>query len=95
MADVVLVNSRFTSRIFYDTFKILSEKQIDVLYPSLNTDVFDAVLNDYDSNGSNDDKNGEDKSEFAKSNQLELDKSATKKFLFLSINRYERKKDLK
>lgn len=93
MADVILVNSKFTSRIFYDTFKELGEKQIDVLYPSLNTEVFDAVLNEYSSNGNEDDE--EEKSEMGKLNQLELAKAKGKKFMFLSINRYERKKDLK
>lgn len=89
MADVILVNSNFTKGIFYDTFSSLRAKQIDVLYPSLNTEIFDAVLNEY----SNQEK--EDTSEFASANQAEMDKSASKKFLFLSINRYERKKDLK
>lgn len=92
MADVILVNSRFTSRIFYDTFDSLRHKQIDVLYPSLNTEVFDTVLNEY---ANQNDDNTSDKSEFASANQAEMDKFAKKKFLFLSINRYERKKDLK
>lgn len=92
MADVILVNSRFTSRIFYDTFEALRDKQIDVLYPSLNTDIFDTILNEYNSQSSD---AKQDKSEFSTSNQAEMDKASTKKFLFLSINRYERKKDLK
>ena len=47
MADIVLVNSNFTAKIFRDTFKKLGDKQIDVLYPSLNTDSFDALLNQF------------------------------------------------
>jgi glycosyltransferase involved in cell wall biosynthesis len=94
MADVILVNSRFTSRVFYETFLSLKDKQIDVLYPSLNTEVFDAVLNEY-SNNENEEKVDDDKNELARSNRQELEKSKGKKFIFLSINRYERKKDLK
>lgn len=92
MADVILVNSRFTSRIFYETFDALRDKQIDVLYPSLNTDVFDTVLNAYSSDESLEE---DEKSEFANANQTEMKKASSKKYLFLSINRYERKKDLK
>ena len=44
MADTILVNSNFTKKIFYDTFTSLSDSKVQVLYPSLNTDVFDAQM---------------------------------------------------
>lgn len=93
MADVILVNSRFTSKIFYETFRELRDKEIDVLYPSLNTEVFDSVLNEYSSDEGID--QNEAKTELAEANRHEMAKAHGKKFIFLSINRYERKKDLK
>ena len=43
MADLVLVNSNFTAGIFKQTFTNLANKQIqpEVLYPSLDTSLFD------------------------------------------------------
>lgn len=73
MADGILVNSKFTRRVFKDTFKGLDIVP-DVLYPSLVTDFFD------------------------KTEPLSIDdhpvtlKDDT--FVFLSINRFERKKNL-
>lgn len=69
-ADGVLVNSKFTSRIFTETFKTLNITP-DVLYPSLVTKSFDKVstggsINDVPENA----------------------------VVLLSINRYERKKNL-
>jgi alpha-1,3/alpha-1,6-mannosyltransferase len=91
MADVVLVNSRFTKKIFYQTFTSLYDKKVEVLYPSLNTTVFDSLLNTF-----SDDNNAEKSiSEIEKENQKQFEKSKKKKYIFLSINRYERKKDLK
>jgi alpha-1,3/alpha-1,6-mannosyltransferase len=84
-----LVNSKFTSRIFYTTFTSLKDKKIEVLYPSLNTAVFDTLLNHASTDESH--FNNDDKFE----NKREFEKSKNKKFTFLSINRYERKKDLK
>lgn len=89
MADTILVNSNFTKKIFYDTFTNLSKSKVQVLYPSLNTDVFDKLMTDVSnakvSNNESDEYN----------NVEEQNKSLNKKFIFLSINRYERKKDLK
>lgn len=71
-ADGILVNSRFTSRVFKETFKRISVDP-DILYPSLNTAYFDqTVLEDKD-----------------KLSGIPIDN-----FVFLSINRYERKKNL-
>ncbi|CAF0733865.1 unnamed protein product [Brachionus calyciflorus] len=94
MADVILVNSEFTKKIFYDTFVKLKDKRVDVLYPSLNTEKFDTLLNEF-SNEPNEEPSDLRKIEIKNSNILELKKSESKKFIFLSINRYERKKDLK
>lgn len=69
-ADVILVNSKFTSRVFHETFKSI-EKSPDVLYPSLVTKNFDIDLN-----------------------QDLKDIISEKSTLLLSINRFERKKNL-
>ena len=84
------MNSNFTKKIFYDTFKNLRDNKVSVLYPSLNTDVFDALMK----NASNKkDSNNNETDEY--NNLDEQNKCLNKKFVFLSINRYERKKDLK
>lgn len=69
-ADGVLVNSKFTSRIFSETFKTLNITP-DVLYPSLVTKSFDKGPKD--------------------GNLSEIPENA---IVLLSINRYERKKNL-
>lgn len=69
-ADGVLVNSKFTSRVFTETFKTLTVTP-DVLYPSLVTKYFDQAPRDV--------------------NIKEVPDSAN---ILLSINRYERKKNL-
>lgn len=74
-AHKILVNSKFTAGVFRDTFKRL-QVEPDVLYPTMNTDVFDNTT------------------------PLPLSQIFTLEFpdngiLFLSINRYERKKNLK
>jgi alpha-1,3/alpha-1,6-mannosyltransferase len=89
MADTILVNSNFTKKIFYDTFTSLSESKVQVLYPSLNTDVFDEQMTEDATSKVSVKENDE------YNNLEELKKSQNKKFIFLSINRYERKKDLK
>uniref|UniRef100_A0A1Q3G0L9 Alpha-1,3/1,6-mannosyltransferase ALG2 n=1 Tax=Culex tarsalis TaxID=7177 RepID=A0A1Q3G0L9_CULTA len=71
-ADGILVNSKFTARVFKETFKRIPVDP-DILYPSLNTSYFDETLLE------------------------ERDKLAgipEEHFVFLSINRYERKKNL-
>lgn len=71
MADLVVVNSKFTANVFKQTFPNLAAIQTDVLYPSLNTSMFDQKLEDLDGLI-----------------------PEHRRFLFLSINRYERKKNL-
>ena len=93
MSDVILVNSQFTSNIFRDTFPSLKEKKIQVLYPSLNTDVFDSLLNQFQDEEEKEENLPDN--DLRKVNLIELQKSKNKKFIFLSINRFERKKDLK
>jgi alpha-1,3/alpha-1,6-mannosyltransferase len=100
MADVILVNSQFTRNVFRDTFKSLHAKEIDVLYPSLNTEVFDAYLNQFSTPGGLSTEpvkaNGSDhEQQLRRENQAELEKLSGKTHIFLSINRYERKKGLR
>lgn len=72
-ADVILVNSKFTRRVFKETFRSIDAMPA-VLYPSLNTKYFDeTAINDSDAN------------------DLQLRNDLT---VFLSINRYERKKNI-
>jgi alpha-1,3/alpha-1,6-mannosyltransferase len=91
MADVILVNSEFTSKMFRNTFPNLKNNKLHVLYPSLNTEAFDAFLNKF----KNEEIEIEIQNEIHSENINELKKSNEKKYLFVSINRYERKKDLK
>uniref|UniRef100_A0A8D2JQA7 Alpha-1,3/1,6-mannosyltransferase ALG2 n=1 Tax=Sciurus vulgaris TaxID=55149 RepID=A0A8D2JQA7_SCIVU len=72
MADCILVNSQFTAAIFKETFKSLSHRDPDVLYPSLHVTSFDSTVPE----------------------KLDDLVPKEKEFLFLSINRYERKKNL-
>jgi len=69
-----VVNSRFTAGVFRETFQSLTDVQIDVLYPSLNTLSFDRP------------------SSGAQELAGLLPEGTT--CLFLSLNRYERKKNL-
>ncbi|KIH60084.1 glycosyltransferase, group 1 family protein [Ancylostoma duodenale] len=41
LADVICVNSLFTASVFKQTFKSLKDRELTVLYPSLNTEFFD------------------------------------------------------
>lgn len=72
-ADVILVNSKFTRRIFKDTFRSIDVMPA-VLYPSLNTKYFDDTI-----------------VTAADANDLQL---RSESIVFLSINRYERKKNI-
>ncbi|XP_075068798.1 alpha-1,3/1,6-mannosyltransferase ALG2 [Mixophyes fleayi] len=72
MADCIVVNSQFTSKIFKKTFTSLPHIEPDVLYPSLNVSNFKYSVSD-------------DLSEFV---------PVKRDVVFLSINRYERKKNL-
>lgn len=72
MADVILVNSKFTASVFKETFKSLGKCDPAVLYPIPDFSVFNKPVN-------------EPSVDFLPLN---------KKLMFLSINRYERKKNL-
>lgn len=78
-ADVILVNSLFTSSVFKNTFKTIT-RNTDVLYPSINTDFFKNNVSNV--NTTSDSKLG-----------IPVDFSSDR-FIFLSINRYERKKNI-
>lgn len=71
-ADGLLVNSKFTRRVFKSTFKSLSHIDPDVLYPSLNTAYFDQTP--------------------VEETHVKLPTGV--QFVMLSLNRYERKKNL-
>ncbi|CAK1545645.1 unnamed protein product [Leptosia nina] len=71
-ADKVLVNSKYTARVYKDAFQKIKDVP-DICYPSINTEFF---------------KHASPK------NLKEIVPVGTDKFIFLSINRYERKKDL-
>lgn len=71
-AEGILVNSKFTSRIFKETFQSLDVIP-DVVYPSLNTKYFD---------------------ETKPSDSDAIQNIPENTFMILSLNRYERKKNL-
>lgn len=72
MADCVLVNSKFTAKVFHQTFKHLSHVQPEVLYPIPNFSSFDMPAD-----------------------PPTADLIPTQaRIVYLSINRYERKKNL-
>ena len=77
MAQVVLVNSKFTRTTFHSTFRSLSHVNPEVLYPSLNFSAFDIKLSDKEV-----------------SEELADLFPSSVTCLFLSINRFERKKAL-
>ncbi|KAI1732753.1 glycosyl transferases group 1 domain-containing protein [Ditylenchus destructor] len=45
MAHVIFVNSDYTKSVFRATFPSLSHKEVEILYPSLNTNFFDQEIN--------------------------------------------------
>ena len=92
MSDVILVNSTFTKNVFRDTFPSLESKQLQVLYPSLNTELIDNIFNENEKKASSKEINS---NPYSKDNGEEMEKLKKKKYVFLSINRYERKKNLK
>lgn len=81
MADVTFVNSKFTESVFRDTFPSLLSRNLKVLYPSLNTRFFDehpAAKN-------------KGLGELLERSELS---DKTIQHIFLSINRFERKKNI-
>ncbi|KAH8365470.1 hypothetical protein KR093_001063 [Drosophila rubida] len=79
LADKVLVNSKFTLRVFQDTFRHLSQVP-DVLYPSLHTEYFDKMTKKLDSRA-------------ALLDEPLHARVPRSSFIYLDINRYERKKN--
>lgn len=71
MADLICVNSKFTKETVCKTFPSIRARSIHILYPTLNTKLFD-------SNGTTE--------------LNEIPKKA--QHIFVSINRYERKKNI-
>ena len=70
-ADLICVNSEFTESVVRETFTAISERELHVLYPTLNAEFFD------------------------KSPRVKLDIiPSDAKFVFLSINRFEFKKNI-
>eukprot|EP00055_Hartaetosiga_balthica_P008157 m.29376 g.29376 ORF g.29376 m.29376 type:complete len:427 (+) comp6147_c0_seq1:21-1301(+) len=74
MADVLMVNSKFTKKVYYKTFTTLAETDPFVVYPSLNFDAFDRLSYDEE--------------------DADVLVGSSRPLVFLSINRYERKKNL-
>ncbi|KAH8302679.1 hypothetical protein KR044_009391 [Drosophila immigrans] len=79
MADKVLVNSKFTLRVFQDTFRHLSAVP-DVLYPSLHTQYFDKMAKKLEQRA-------------ALLDEPVHARVPRNSFIYLDINRYERKKN--
>ncbi|ODM89685.1 Alpha-1,3/1,6-mannosyltransferase ALG2 [Orchesella cincta] len=75
LSDKIVVNSLFTKSVFQETFTRLRSNIPDVLYPSINTKLFDEAMK-------------------SKSAQKEVAELKLKKYTFLSVNRFERKKNL-
>ncbi|XP_078093268.1 alpha-1,3/1,6-mannosyltransferase ALG2 [Mustelus asterias] len=75
LADLVLVNSKFTAGVFRRTFRSLSRLEPEVLYPSLHSSALDREAG------------GDEEEE-------EPPLPPGRDLLFLSINRFERKKNL-
>uniref|UniRef100_A0A8R1E4K4 Alpha-1,3/1,6-mannosyltransferase ALG2 n=1 Tax=Caenorhabditis japonica TaxID=281687 RepID=A0A8R1E4K4_CAEJA len=73
-ADVICVNSHFTKGVVRQTFPSLASKELTVLYPSLNTEFFDAI---------------------EVSDDIGEEIPSLAKFIFTSLNRFERKKNVK
>ncbi|KAG7309234.1 hypothetical protein JYU34_005162 [Plutella xylostella] len=71
-ADKVLVNSKYTARVYQDAFQRIKDIP-DICYPSINTEFFNSTT---------------------PPPLKEIVPVGTDKFIFLSINRYERKKNL-
>ncbi|VDO63373.1 unnamed protein product [Schistosoma margrebowiei] len=87
MADIVLVNSKFTSNVFRETFTSLNHVQLRILYPianekSLCLPTSAQFQSDHQS-----------KYEYRKYLSSEIIPERAK-IIFVSINRYERKKNL-
>ncbi|OQR67129.1 hypothetical protein BIW11_13702 [Tropilaelaps mercedesae] len=73
LADLVVVNSRYTEKVFRQTFPRLDNTRLEVLYPTVNLSLYDTPMQ-------------------GDLNDIPLMKSS--RITFLSLNRFERKKDI-
>lgn len=87
-AHVLLVNSRFTETVFRKTFKTLKDVQMQVVYPACNFDSIDRLWKQNESQPKNDWPGSDDEEieRLLPSNENET--------IFVSLNRYERKKNI-
>lgn len=87
LADIILVNSQFTKVVVRKTFKSLSNRVLQVLYPCVDVD---KLRREQESNlASNDGVFNSSSKLIAKCHEL-----SKSNFLFISLNRFERKKNL-
>ncbi|KAL5109643.1 Alpha-13/16-mannosyltransferase ALG2 [Taenia crassiceps] len=91
MADTLVVNSQFTGAVFKQTFRRLKNRELKVLYPVPNTDnlVLPREICENSSNASYHLPNAE-----VALQSLQKVLGVRPKLMFLSINRYERKKNI-
>ena len=85
-ADVLLVNSQFTERVFRNTFKALKNVPMQVVYPACNFDSIDRLWKQMEDQPLHISDSDED---FFKNL-----KSVENQTVFVSLNRYERKKNI-
>jgi alpha-1,3/alpha-1,6-mannosyltransferase len=78
-ADVCAVNSQFTRATVLKTFPALGDNRLPVLYPALDTESLDSLAT---TDTDNDDNNNDN------------DSTRPKRPVFVSLNRFERKKNL-
>lgn len=91
MADTLVVNSRFTGDVFKQTFPSLKNRELKILYPVPNTDnlVLPREICEKAFNASYHPPNAE-----AALQSLQEVLGVRPKLMFLSVNRYERKKNI-
>lgn len=96
LADIVLVNSRYTESVFRTTFSTFKFKSVKILYPCLNTEYFDKLKKSITMNEEeicsmislNNTKKG------VKINKNSTNLFSNYKYVFLSLNRFEVKKNI-
>lgn len=79
LADIILVNSSYTEGVVKHTFKTKDDHKLDVLYPCVDVNYF---------------RNFEPKLEDCREIVRVCENKSKDNFIFLSLNRFERKKDL-
>ncbi|KAL5961672.1 Alpha-13/16-mannosyltransferase ALG2 [Taenia solium] len=91
LADTLVVNSRFTGDVFKQTFPSLKNRELKILYPVPNTDnlVLPREICEKALNASYHPPNAE-----AALQSLQEVLGVRPKLMFLSVNRYERKKNI-